>query len=150
VDALKLLREDHDRVRKMLDDGESTTERAIKTRSELFGRLKRELEIHERMEEEVLYPAMKEHPKAREYAFEGFEEHHVVDTILAELEQTDPGDEQWTAKFKVVKENLEHHMEEEENEAFPQVRRAFSDEELEKMGARMEEIKQLGQQVLSQ
>jgi hemerythrin-like domain-containing protein len=100
------------------------------------------------MEEEVLYPAMKEHPRARELALEGYAEHHVVDTILAELEQTDPDDEQWTAKFKVAKENLEHHIDEEENEAFPAVRRAFSEEELEQLGARMQEIKQLAQQVM--
>jgi hemerythrin-like domain-containing protein len=149
LDALKLLKEDHDRVKEMLAQGEDTTERAEKTRSELFTRLKTELEIHERMEEEVLYPAMKDHPKAREYAFEGFEEHHVVDTILAELEQTDPSDEEWTAKFKVARENIEHHIEEEEAEAFPAVRKAFSKDELEDMGARMQEIKQAAQQIMA-
>ncbi len=149
MDALKLLKEDHDRVRRMLDEGESTTERAVKGRTELFQKLKRELQIHEQMEEEVLYRQMKEHPKARELALEGYAEHHVVDTILAELEQTDPSDEQWTAKFKVAKENLEHHIDEEENEAFPAVRKAFSDEELEEMGMRMQEIKQAGQQILA-
>jgi hemerythrin-like domain-containing protein len=148
VDALKMLKEDHDRVRKMLEEDDSTTERGVKTRSELFARLKRELEIHEQIEEEVLYPALKEHPRARELALEAYEEHHVVDTILAELEQTDPGDEAWTAKFAVAKENLEHHIEEEEKEMFPATRKAFSDEELEELGGRMAEIKQLAQQVV--
>jgi hemerythrin-like domain-containing protein len=147
MDALKLLKEDHDRVKKMLAEGEDTTERAEKTRTELFARLKHDLEIHERLEEEVLYPALKQHPKARELAFEGYEEHHVVDQILGELEQTPVTDEQWTAKFKVAKENLEHHIEEEESEMFPAARRVFSDEELEEMGARMQQIKQLAQQV---
>jgi len=142
VDALALLKEDHARVKKLLEEGESTTERGVKTRDQLFDRLKSELEIHERIEEEVLYPALKSHPKARELALEGYEEHHVVDTILAELEQTDPSDEQWGAKFKVAKENLEHHIEEEETEMFPKAREAFSRDELEQMGARMTEIKQ--------
>ena len=142
MDALALLKEDHARVKKLLEEGESTTERGVKTRDQLFDRLKSELEIHERIEEEVLYPALKSHPKARELALEGYEEHHVVDTILAELEQTDPSDEQWGAKFKVAKENLEHHIEEEETEMFPKAREAFSRDELEQMGARMTEIKQ--------
>ena len=147
LDALKLLKEDHDRVKKMLAEGESTTERGEKTREELFARLKSDLEIHERMEEEVLYPALKSHPKARDLALEGYEEHHVVDTILAELEQTPPSDEQWGAKFKVAKENLEHHIEEEETQMFPKARNAFSDDELEQMGTRMAEIKQLAKQL---
>jgi hypothetical protein len=150
VDALALLKEDHDRVRKLLDEGEATTERAEKGRTELFTKLKAELEIHERIEEEVFYPALKAHPKARELALEGYEEHHVVDQILSELEQTDPTDEQWTAKFKVAKENLEHHIEEEEGDMFKAARSAFSKEELEELGARMQELKQLGQQVTAQ
>jgi hemerythrin-like domain-containing protein len=147
VDALTMLKEDHDKVKKMLADGESTTERGVKTRTELFARLKEELEIHERIEEEVLYPALKAHPKARELALEGYEEHHVVDNILAELEQTAPDDEEWGAKFKVAKENLEHHIDEEENEMFPAARKAFSRDELQQMGERMAQIRQLAQQV---
>jgi iron-sulfur cluster repair protein YtfE (RIC family) len=150
MDALTLLKEDHDRVRKMLNEGEETTERAEKTRTELFTKLKAELEIHERIEEEVLYPALKQHPKARELALEAYEEHHVVDEILSELEQTPVTDETWTAKFTVAKENLEHHIEEEESEMFPAARKAFSKDELEQMGARMTELKQLAQQVEKQ
>ncbi|CAN5641558.1 hemerythrin domain-containing protein [soil metagenome] len=147
MDAISLLKEDHERVKKMLNEGEETTERAEKTRAELFTRLKAELEIHERIEEEIFYPALKEHPKARELALEGYEEHHVVDQILAELEVTPVTDETWTAKFKVAKENLEHHMEEEEGEMFKAARQAFSRAELDELGARMLELKQLGQQV---
>jgi len=149
VDGLAMLKEDHDRVKRMLAEGEETTERAVKTRSELFSRLKHELEIHERMEEEALYPALKQHAESRELAFEGFEEHHVVDEILSELEQTPVDDETWTAKFKVAKENLEHHIEEEEDEMFPAARRALSDDELEEIGRRMEEIKKAAQEILA-
>ncbi|HVM31152.1 MAG TPA: hemerythrin domain-containing protein [Candidatus Limnocylindrales bacterium] len=150
MDALTLLKEDHDRVKKMLDEGEETTERAEKTRTELFTKLKMELEIHERIEEEVFYPALKQHPKAKDLALEGYEEHHVVDQIFAELEQTPVTDETWTAKFKVAKENIEHHIEEEEGEMFKAARDAFSREELEELGQRMAEMKQLAQQVEKQ
>jgi hypothetical protein len=150
LDALTLLKEDHDRVKKILNEGEDTTERAEKTRTELFTKLKTELEIHERIEEEIFYPALKEHPRAKELALEGYEEHHVVDHILSELEQTPVTDETWAAKFKVAKENLEHHIEEEEGDMFKAARQAFSKEELEELGQRMAELKQLGQQVEQQ
>ncbi|MGI8928688.1 MAG: hemerythrin domain-containing protein [Candidatus Limnocylindrales bacterium] len=149
MDALKLLKQDHELVKKMLAEGEETTERADKTRTELFARLKSELEIHERIEEEVLYPALRDHPKSKEIAYEAYEEHHVVDEILAELEMTPTDDPKWAAKFMVAKENLEHHIEEEEGEMFPKARQILSDEELDEMGARMAEIKQLAKQVAS-
>ncbi|MDQ6682548.1 MAG: hemerythrin domain-containing protein [Chloroflexota bacterium] len=148
MDAISLLKSDHDKVKKMLAEGEATTERATKTRSDLFTALKRELEIHERIEEEIFYPVLKQHPKTRELALEGYEEHHVVDQILGELGQTDTADETWAAKFSVAKENLEHHIEEEEGEMFRAVRQGFSREELEALGERMAELKQLGQQVV--
>jgi hypothetical protein len=147
MDAIALLKADHDKVKKMLADGEETTERAEKTRTELFANLKAEMMIHERIEEEIFYPALKEHPKARDIVLEGFEEHHVVDEIMGELEATDVTDETWGAKFKVMKENIEHHIEEEEGEMFKQARAVVDADELEQLGARMMELKQLGQQV---
>jgi hypothetical protein len=141
VDALKLLKSDHDKVKKLLADGESTTERGEKTRTELFATIKGELMVHERIEEEIFYPALREHPKAKEIVLEGYEEHDVVDTIMAELEDTDVTDETWGAKFKVMKENLEHHIEEEEGEMFKQARAVFDSDELEELGTRMEELK---------
>jgi hypothetical protein len=149
MDAIALLKADHEKVKKMLADGEATTERAEKGRAELFAKLKSELEIHERIEEEIFYPALKEHPKSRELALEAYEEHHVVDTILGELEQTAPSDEQWGAKFKVAKENIEHHIEEEEGEMFKQARQVFDRSELEELGARMEELKEAAQAILA-
>ena len=75
MDALKLLREDHEKVKKLLSDIESTTERAVKTRTSELARLKQELTIHEAIEEEIFYPALKDHAKTREIALEGYEEH---------------------------------------------------------------------------
>ena len=147
MNAITLLKDDHDRVKKMLAEGEETTERAVKTRAEVFGKLKEEMLIHERIEEEIFYPALKSHPKAKDIVLEGYEEHHVVDEIMGELETTDVSDEAWGAKFKVMKENIEHHIEEEEGEMFKQARAVFSADELEALGTRMLELKKLGQQV---
>jgi hemerythrin-like domain-containing protein len=142
LDALKLLKDDHDKVKKLLQEGDSTTERAVKTRAELFAKIKSELQVHEAIEEEVLYPALKEHAATKEIALEAYEEHHVVDVIVGELEATPVDDEAWAAKFTVMKENLEHHIEEEEDEMFKQARKVMDASELDELGARMAARKQ--------
>jgi hypothetical protein len=149
MNALTLLKADHDKMKKLLTEGESTTERGEKTRKELFEKIKSELMIHERIEEEIFYPALKSHPKAKDIVLESYEEHHVVDEIMGELEATDVTDETWGAKFKVMKENVEHHMQEEEGELFDQARQVFETDELEELGARMEELKKVGERVLT-
>ena len=150
MDVLTLLKDDHDKVRKILEEGDKTTERGEKTRTELFARLKTMLVAHEAMEEEVLYPALKAHPNATELTLEAFEEHHVVDLILEELEMTPVTDEQWGAKWTVAKENLEHHIEEEEGEMFKMIRENFSTDEREQMAAQMAQIQALGKQVIGE
>jgi hemerythrin-like domain-containing protein len=137
MNAISLLEEDHRKMKKLLAELESTTERGVKTREELFGKVKEELTVHETIEEEILYPALKEHPKTKEIALEAYEEHHVVDMVMAEIEGVPYEDETWGAKFKVMKENIEHHIEEEENEMFEQARQVFDPDELEALGERM-------------
>jgi hypothetical protein len=138
------LKEDHDRIKRMLEEGDKTTERGEKTRTELFARLKETLTAHEAMEEEVLYPALKAHPKAKELTLEAYEEHHVVDMVMEELEMTPVSDEQWGAKFTVAKENIEHHIEEEEGEMFDKARDIFDRDTLESLGEQMQARKQQG------
>ena len=128
MDAMSLLKEDHQKVKKMLGELESTTERGVKTREELFTKVKQELVVHEAIEEEIFYPALKQHPKTKEIALEGYEEHHVVDTVMAEIEGVAYDDEKWGAKFTVMKENLEHHIEEEEGEMFKQAKQVFDED----------------------
>jgi hemerythrin HHE cation binding domain-containing protein len=149
MDALTLLKDDHDKMRKLLTELESTTERGVKTREELYSTIKGELTVHEIIEEEIFYPALKEHPKAKDIVLEAYEEHHVVDTVMAELEETPVDDETWGAKAKVMKENVEHHMEEEEGEMFQKARQVFDRDELDDLGTRMEERKKEAQQELS-
>jgi hemerythrin-like domain-containing protein len=141
VDALTLLKKDHDEVKKMLKDLDATTERAVKTRQDLFERLEFSLAVHEQMEEAVLYPALKAHAETKDIVLEAYEEHDVVNTILGELEQTQFDDETWHAKLSVMRENLEHHIEEEEDEMFGQARQLFDKETLETLGEQMRTIK---------
>jgi hypothetical protein len=138
MDAVTLLKDDHDKVKKILNDLDSTTERGVKTREELFAKVKLELEVHETIEEEIFYPALKEHPKLKDLVLEAYEEHHVVDTVMAEIRDVPYDDETWGAKLTVMKENVEHHIEEEEDEMFKQARQVFSTEELVELGDRMQ------------
>ena len=138
MDALRLLKEDHDTIKKIMSHIESTTERGVKTREEFFTKMKGQLEVHEAIEEEILYPALKEHPKAKDLVLEAYEEHNVVDMVMAEIVDTPFDDETWGAKFTVLKENLEHHIEEEESEMFDQCRHVFDPDELQELGDEME------------
>jgi hemerythrin-like domain-containing protein len=138
MDAIALLKEDHDKVKKLLDDLDSTTERGVKTREELFTKVKQELEMHEAIEEEIFYPALKEHPKAKELVLEAYEEHHVVDMVMREIAGVPYDEDTWGAKLTVMKENIEHHIEEEESEMFKQARQVFDKKELVDLGERMQ------------
>lgn len=148
MDAITMLKTDHDKVKKLLTELESTTERGVKTRAELFATIKGELTIHEVIEEEIFYPALKSHPKAKDIVLEGYEEHHVVDLLMGELESLDVSDATWGAKAIVMKENIEHHIEEEEGEMFKQARAVFDRQELDDLGARMAERKTSAQREL--
>ena len=103
--------------------------------------LKDELTVHELIEEEVFYPALKEHAEAKDIVLEAYEEHDVVDTILSELGKTSVEDETWMAKFTVMKENLEHHIEEEEGDMFKKARQVLDKGELATLGEAMSERK---------
>jgi hemerythrin superfamily protein len=137
MNAITMLTNDHRAVKQLLSELESTTERGIKTREELFARIKAELTVHEIIEEEIFYPALKEHPKAKDIVLEGYEEHNVVDTLMGELSAMPVDDERWGAKAKVMQENVEHHIEEEEGEMFKKARQVFDETELEELGERM-------------
>ena len=141
MDAIALLKADHDKVKRLLTELESTTERGVKTRAELFATLKGELTLHEIVEEEIFYPELKAHPKAKDIVLEGYQEHHVVDLLMGELEALPVDDETWGAKAQVMKENVEHHMEEEEGDMFKKARQVFDAAELDDLGRRMTELK---------
>jgi hemerythrin-like domain-containing protein len=148
MDAITMLKTDHDKVKRLLTELEATTERGVKTRAELFSTIKGELTVHEIIEEEIFYPALKNHPKAKDIVLEAYEEHHVVDLLMSELEELDVSDETWGAKAIVMKENIEHHIEEEEGDMFKQARQVFDRPELEDLGARMAERRTSAQREL--
>jgi len=148
MNAFQLLKEDHQKVSGIFQQIEPTTERAEKTRTELFAQLKQELDIHARIEETIFYPSIKRAAETREIVLEGFEEHHVIKMLLKELEAMPVDTEEWAAKIKVLKDNVEHHVEEEEGEMFQKARDVLSEDEINRLGGQMEEMKkQLQQQM---
>jgi hemerythrin-like domain-containing protein len=141
MDAIALLKDDHRKVKALLDELEPTTERAVKTRQELFDRIKDELTVHEIIEEEIFYPTLKQHPKAKEIVLEGYEEHEVVNHVMGELESLPVDDETWGAKASVMIENIRHHIEEEEGDMFVKARQVFDRAELDQLGQAMADRK---------
>ena len=138
MNAFQLLKEDHKKVASIFQQLEPTTERAVKTREELFTELKQNLDIHAHIEETIFYPSIKREAETREIVLEGFEEHHVIKMLLKELAAMPVDTEQWAAKLKVLKENVEHHVEEEEQEMFQKTRDVLSEEQINRLGAEME------------
>lgn len=141
MNGLDLLKADHRRVEKLLEALNATSEDDVEQRQQLFRDFANEMQVHEIIEEEILYPALKDHPRAKEVVLEGYEEHHVVDNIMNELNDVPYDDETWGAKFSVMKENIEHHIEEEEEEMFEQAEDIFEAAELEELGSRMAQRK---------
>ena len=140
MNALDLMRNDHKKLKKLL--AETLEANGREARAHLLEHVRSELVVHERMEEEVFYPALKTHPRAKDIVLEGYEEHHVADVLLDELLDLPEDTDQWQAKVKVLKENIEHHIEEEEGEMFKAAKKVLDRDELENLGSRMAAVKE--------
>jgi hemerythrin superfamily protein len=144
VDAIELLKDDHDRIKGLFAGIEKVDD--PRGREMLLAQLLSELAVHERIEEEVFYPAVDERAKEKaleDLVIESYVEHDFVDRIAKDILATDLNAEAWSAKLKVMRENVEHHaFEEEEGKLFPKVTELFSKEELEELGSEMAELKE--------
>lgn len=141
MNAFALMKKDHKKVAELFEELIQTTSRAVKKREELFHELKKEIDAHAKMEEAVYYPAIKERKETHDIALEAYEEHHVVKLLLGELDKLPKDREEWIAKLSVLKENVEHHVEEEEGEMFRESEKLFSTADAELLGEKMEEAK---------
>ncbi|MBV6821987.1 hemerythrin domain-containing protein [Pseudomonas sp. PD9R] len=144
MNAIDILKADHERVKTILTQLNDSTERAVKKRAELVGKLEMEITIHTRLEEEILYPAYKEAggKEQEKMYYEAKEEHRTVDSlVLPDLKTTDPSSMEFSGRAKVVKELLEHHIEEEETEMFPEAKKLLGKAKLDELGKQMEMMK---------
>jgi hemerythrin-like domain-containing protein len=130
-------------VKELFHQYEAAGNRAYQKKKGIAEEVCTELEVHTTLEEEFFYPAMKRNTDqdGKDLVAEAIEEHHVVATLMEELKGLDPKDERYDAKFKVLMENVEHHIEEEEGEMFPEAEEMLG-EKLESLGTQMQERKQ--------
>lgn len=137
TDILEALKNDHDTLRDLFSKMEATTERATTRRVQLLDKIATEIRSHADAEEEVFYTRFKERAEEdeqEEMYYEAKEEHHVVDLVLPELLGLDPSTPEFTAKATVLKELIEHHAEEEEQDMFKKARKMFKIDERREMG----------------
>ncbi|HLF41149.1 MAG TPA: hemerythrin domain-containing protein [Acidimicrobiia bacterium] len=144
MDAIMLLKKDHKTVEELFKRFEKTGPRAYKGKQEIVERIVKELAVHAAIEEAVLYPAIRQaidDKKIDDLVLESLEEHHIVKWTLSELDGMDPEHERYDAKVTVLMESVRHHVEEEEQELFPKVAKAFGKPRLEELGEALEAAK---------
>jgi hemerythrin superfamily protein len=142
-DAIVLLTEQHKEVADMFDEFENMSDRATVSKKKLVDKICEQLTMHTAIEEEIFYPAVREASKETEdMVDEAVVEHASAKDLIAQLQEADPGDDLYDAKVKVLGEQIEHHVEEEEEEMFPKVRKLKLDLQAlgQEMAARRDEL----------
>jgi hemerythrin-like domain-containing protein len=137
MNALELLKEDHDRVDKLFQKVEATDEGE---HMPLFEQIMPELEIHAHIEETIFYPRMKADgdEELQKLVAEGVEEHRQAKMFLRELDALKSEGEKFEAKLKVLMEDIKHHVQEEEGQMFPMIREQFDEHTLQELGQELE------------
>lgn len=140
MDALDLLKEDHQKVKELFEAVEETEDQKEKNR--IFAEIQSELETHARIEETVFYPAMEKHEELTDMVLESIEEHKQIKTLLKEIANLTSDSDKFEPKLQVLMENVEHHAEEEEEgKMFPKIRQICSQQDLEELGQELEAAK---------
>jgi len=135
VNAIELLKTQHDEAKALFKKIENADEAE---KGVLFDELADALAVHAAIEEKHFYPATK-NARTEELLQEAVEEHLSVKRIIADLLELEPSDEQFDAKISVLREQVEHHVEEEEGDLFPKVKKLLSGDELDDLGVVMED-----------
>ena len=135
MDALKLLKQDHDEVRKLFEEFDASR-RSTRARERLYEVLREEIELHAQVEEEIFYPALKASPSAelRRLALEAADEHRLVDALLEELLDLGPTDAEFDATMDLLRDNVLHHADEEERALFVEARKELDKDQLVRLG----------------
>jgi hemerythrin superfamily protein len=124
-DAVSDLMADHRTVEKLFKQYEEAKEDDAK-KQEIYRQISKELKVHTQIEEEIFYPAAREFAEA-DMVNEAEVEHASAKDLIAQIDAMAPSDEMYDAKVKVLQEMIEHHVEEEESELFPELRKSDMD-----------------------
>jgi hemerythrin superfamily protein len=139
MNAIKMLKQQHREVEKLFKQFES--EKPGESRTRVFEEIADALAVHATIEERHFYPGVKQE-KTEEILFESVEEHLEIKRAIADLLSLEDDDETFEAKVKVLQEDVEHHVEEEETALFPKVEKLIDAETLEAIGLEMEETQE--------
>ena len=142
MDIYSLLRQDHQRVKELFDRIEATESGGGGKRESLFTTIKKELALHKEAEESTFYAALGMLPEMSDRIEEAMEEHVDVEELLQELEELDTGSDAFMAQLAELREEVEHHVGEEENEIFPRARDLLTEEQADKIAREMQAQKQ--------
>jgi hemerythrin superfamily protein len=143
TDAIVLLKQDHKEIRRVFREYQKTGKTDTGARDRLVDEMIELLTVHTYVENEVMYPRVRELlPDLEDDVLESYEEHHVADVLVMELAAMSVTDERFDAKTRVLIENVTHHIEEEEGEWFPQVREGLGRKVLQELGAAMLQAKE--------
>lgn len=145
MDLYQLLKQDHQKAKRLFEQLSDTSDRAVKSRERLFAQLKQELELHTEVEEEHFYPALRDQEETKDLVEEAFEEHNEVKEMLEELDGADKDDESWSEQLAELKENVEHHVQEEETQLFPRAQKVLKKEQADEIAAAIEKEKEAAQ-----
>jgi hemerythrin-like domain-containing protein len=149
MNAIELLKDDHQMALGLIRELESADDQmgTNPTHTETFNKLHQALKLHSRMEEEIFYPALASLAETRELIAEAYQEHEQVDELLVQLSSQSPNEEEFQDDLAELRIDLEHHIEEEETEIFPQAEQLLGLQQLEEMGRQMQAIKGNSQQI---
>jgi hemerythrin-like domain-containing protein len=137
-DAIVLLKNDHKEIKRLFREFEKAGDNATVAKGKTVRKVIELLTVHTYLENEIMYPQVRELlPEVEDDVLESYEEHHVADVLCMELWTMDPGHERFDAKTTVLIENVEHHIEEEEDEWFPKVRDGLGRKKLQEIGQQM-------------
>jgi hemerythrin superfamily protein len=143
-DAIVLLKTDHAAVKKLFESEKRLTKADGKKKEAIFNQIKAALTLHATIEEEIFYPAVRaaraEHVK--DEVREAYEEHKQIKSLLAQIAGITSADETYDMKIKVLREDVEHHVKEEETEMFPDAKKFLGERRLMELGAELEARKQ--------
>jgi hemerythrin superfamily protein len=139
MDIFELIKADHRKVEELFSQIEKSN--SSKQLDQYFKQLYKELNVHAQVEELTFYPSMRNHEDTEKLVDEAEEEHTEVKVILEQMKSMDSTSAEFKEKISQLKDAVQHHVQEEENEVFPQVRQSMNEEELKQLVTEFQEVK---------
>jgi hemerythrin-like domain-containing protein len=142
MNATELLKQDHQEAAGLMDELQTADKGSMSITGKTFTQLKEALTLHTQIEEQIFYPALEQHEETKDMIGEAYSEHNEVKEMLEEMSTMAPGSDEFMDKLSELRDSIEHHVEEEENEMFPKAEHVLGESRLQEMGRQMQQMKQ--------